>query len=58
MKPGTSDFTADGVVFYPSALLSGYCALFKEAGDELSFSSNRFPMVFEVSRQWLKQKIA
>jgi geranylgeranyl reductase family protein len=37
IKPGTSDFTADGVVFYPSALLPGYCALFREAGDELSF---------------------
>ncbi|BAZ11752.1 geranylgeranyl reductase [Calothrix sp. NIES-4071] len=37
IKPGTSTFTHDGVVFYPPVLLPGYCSIFREAGDELSF---------------------
>ncbi len=37
IKPNTSDFQEDGVVFYPPNLLPGYCAIFREAGDELSF---------------------
>ncbi len=37
VRAGTTDFDHDGVVFYPPALLPGYCALFREAGDELNF---------------------
>lgn len=33
----TSDFDADGVMFYPAAILPGYCSLFREAGGHLSF---------------------
>lgn len=37
VKAGTHDFQADGLVFYPRDLLPGYCALFREASDELNF---------------------
>ena len=43
IKAGTSDFDADGVVFYPPELLPGYCALFREAGDELNFACYIIP---------------
>lgn len=43
VKAGTSDFQADGVVFYPRSLLPGYCALFREAGDELNFACYIIP---------------
>lgn len=33
----TTAFDADGVVYYPRELLPGYCALFREAGDDLNF---------------------
>ena len=35
---GTSSFDMDGLVFYPPTLLPGYCALLREAGDEINFS--------------------
>jgi flavin-dependent dehydrogenase len=37
VKAGTAPFAEDGVVYYPARLLPGYCALFREAGDELIF---------------------
>jgi flavin-dependent dehydrogenase len=37
VKAGTHNFQADGVVYYPRDLLPGYCAIFREAGDELNF---------------------
>lgn len=37
IKANTSNFQEDGVVFYPSSLLPGYCSLFREVEDELSF---------------------
>jgi geranylgeranyl reductase family protein len=37
VKAGTSDFQADGVVYYPPDLLPGYCAVFREAGGDLNF---------------------
>jgi geranylgeranyl reductase family protein len=37
VEAGTFDFTADGVLFYPRAILPGYCSLFRVAGGELSF---------------------
>ncbi len=43
IKAGTSDFPADGVVFYPRSLLPGYCALFREAQDELNFACYIMP---------------
>ncbi|MBM4068628.1 MAG: NAD(P)/FAD-dependent oxidoreductase [Planctomycetes bacterium] len=43
VKAGTCDFEADGVVFYPRDLLPGYCALFREAGDELNFACYIIP---------------
>jgi geranylgeranyl reductase family protein len=43
VKAGTSDFEADGVVFYPTQLLPGYCALFREAGGEFNFACYLIP---------------
>jgi geranylgeranyl reductase family protein len=43
VKAGTSDFQADGVVFYPPELLPGYLALFREAGDELNVACYIIP---------------
>jgi flavin-dependent dehydrogenase len=37
VEAGTSAFAADGVLFYPSALLPGYCSLFREADGSMSF---------------------
>jgi geranylgeranyl reductase family protein len=34
---GTSPFSADGVLYYPSSLLPGYCSLFREADGSMSF---------------------
>jgi len=36
-------FKWDGVVFYPPQLLPGYCAIFREAGDELNFCTYIIP---------------
>jgi len=36
-------FQWDGVVFYPPQLLPGYCAIFREAGDELNFCTYIIP---------------
>jgi geranylgeranyl reductase family protein len=43
VKAGTFDFAADGVVFYPSEVLPGYCALFREAGGELNVACYLIP---------------
>jgi menaquinone-9 beta-reductase len=43
VKAGTFDFQADGVVFYPSELLPGYLALFREAGGELNVACYIIP---------------
>jgi geranylgeranyl reductase family protein len=43
VKAGTSDFEADGVVFYPAELLPGYCAVFREACDELNVACYIIP---------------
>jgi geranylgeranyl reductase family protein len=43
VKAGTSAFDADGVVFYPRELLPGYCAIFREASDELNFACYIIP---------------
>lgn len=43
IKAGTSDFQADGVVFYPREILPGYCALFREAGGEANFACYIIP---------------
>ena len=37
IAPGTSDFAADGVLFYPASLLPGYCSVFREADGSFSF---------------------
>jgi flavin-dependent dehydrogenase len=36
-------FQYDGVVFYPKELLPGYCAIIREAGDELNFCTYIIP---------------
>jgi menaquinone-9 beta-reductase len=38
MRAKTTNFDADGVLFYPRHILPGYCALFREARDELNFA--------------------
>ena len=43
IKAETSDFTSDGVVFYPPDLLPGYCAVFREARNELNFCCYLIP---------------
>jgi flavin-dependent dehydrogenase len=43
VKPGTFDFQADGVVFYPPELLPGYLALFREAGGEINVACYIIP---------------
>jgi geranylgeranyl reductase family protein len=43
VRAGTSDFPYDGVVFYPKELLPGYCAIFREAGDDLNFACYVIP---------------
>ncbi len=37
IESGSHEFPYDGVVFYPKKLLPGYCALFREANDDLVF---------------------
>jgi geranylgeranyl reductase family protein len=37
VRARTTNFEADGVVYYPKTLLPGYCAIFREARDELNF---------------------
>jgi len=37
VRAGSTNFDADGVVYYPRDLLPGYCAIFREARDELNF---------------------
>ena len=37
IAPGTSEFAADGVLFYPTSLLPGYCSVFREADGSFSF---------------------
>jgi geranylgeranyl reductase family protein len=37
IAPGTSDFAADGVLFYPPSLVPGYCSVFREADGSFSF---------------------
>jgi geranylgeranyl reductase family protein len=37
IEGATTNFDADGVVYYPPELLPGYCALFREAGGLLNF---------------------
>jgi geranylgeranyl reductase family protein len=43
VKAGTSNFQADGVVFYPPELLPGYLALFRHAGDEVNVACYIIP---------------
>jgi geranylgeranyl reductase family protein len=43
MRAKTTAFDADGMVFYPRRLLPGYCALFREARDELNFAMYIIP---------------
>jgi len=38
-----TQFKFDGVVFYPRKLLPGYCAILREAGDELNFCTYIIP---------------
>ena len=38
VRADTTPFQEDGLVFYPSWLLPGYCALFREAGGDLNFA--------------------
>jgi len=40
---GNTQFKFDGVVFYPPKLLPGYCAIIREAGDELNFCTYIIP---------------
>ena len=43
MRAGTTNFDADGVVFYPREILPGYCALFREARGDLNFAMYLIP---------------
>jgi geranylgeranyl reductase family protein len=36
-------FNCDGLIFYPKRLLPGYCAIIREAGDELNFCTYIIP---------------
>jgi flavin-dependent dehydrogenase len=36
-------FNADGLIFYPKRLLPGYCAIIREAGNELNFCTYIIP---------------
>jgi len=40
---GNTRFQYDGVVFYPPKLLPGYCAIIREAGNELNFCTYIIP---------------
>jgi geranylgeranyl reductase family protein len=37
IKAATSDFSSDGVVFYPRELLPGYCSIFRLSPEHLAF---------------------
>ena len=39
----SSDFAYDGVAFYPRDLLPGYCAVFREAREQLNFCAYLIP---------------
>jgi menaquinone-9 beta-reductase len=43
MRARTTRFDVDGMVFYPRRLLPGYCALFREARDEVNFAMYVIP---------------
>jgi len=43
VEAATTDFTADGVMFYPPALLPGYCVLLREARGELNLCCYLIP---------------
>jgi geranylgeranyl reductase family protein len=43
VRADTTDFDADGVLFYPPEMLPGYCALFREAGQELNYACYLLP---------------
>ena len=43
IKAGTHNFEADGVAFYTSYLMPGYCALFKEADGDVNFCTYIIP---------------
>ncbi len=43
IKADTTNFTADGVLYYPPEILPGYCALFREAQGELNFACYIIP---------------
>lgn len=43
IKAGTHQFDADGVAFYVSELIPGYCALFKEADGDVNFCTYIIP---------------
>jgi flavin-dependent dehydrogenase len=43
IEAASTDFDADGVVYYPPELLPGYCALFREAGGLLNFCAYVLP---------------
>lgn len=43
IKAGTHNFEADGVAFYTSDLIPGYCALFKEADGDVNFCTYIIP---------------
>ena len=43
MRAKSTNFDADGVLFYPRRILPGYCALFREARGELNFAMYLIP---------------
>ncbi len=43
VRARTTNFDADGVAYYPKDLLPGYCAIFREARDELNFCTYVIP---------------
>jgi geranylgeranyl reductase family protein len=43
IKADTTNFDADGVLFYPPEIVPGYCALFREAQGELNFACYIIP---------------
>jgi geranylgeranyl reductase family protein len=43
IKADTTNFDADGVLYYPPEIVPGYCALFREAEGELNFACYIIP---------------
>ncbi|MBL8953626.1 MAG: NAD(P)/FAD-dependent oxidoreductase [Myxococcaceae bacterium] len=43
VKAGTHNFQADGVAFYTTDLIPGYCAIFKEADGDVNFCTYIIP---------------